>query len=215
MNTDLEKLNYLRNEIEHRGIFRVKPGSPTLPGKAPNSAYTWQFYLRRCMFDPKFVTTAAELLVNQLPNQAVQIGACEAAGVPLGLAMSIILGTPMLSIKKSPKSYGLLNCTEGRVTGQPVVLVDDLAGSQITLRTADSRLARVGLATADFYVALVNKTYHTHDSYLENKKLISLFTCDDFAMSWSSYEKKYSKEPDFGKIYQILKLLPHPQVLAA
>ena len=105
MNTDLEKLNYLRNEIEHRGIFRVKPGSPTLPGKAPNSAYTWQFYLRRCMFDPKFVTIAAEMLVNQLPNQDVQIGACEAAGVPLGLAMSMILGTPMLSIKKSPNEY--------------------------------------------------------------------------------------------------------------
>jgi len=201
MKKDSNKLEYLRNEIEHKGIFRVRPEGRKLPSKSLEGLYTWQFYLRRCMFDPTFISIAAELLLKKLPSQDIQIAACEDAGVPLGIAMSNMLGTPMLSVKKSPKTYGLLNFTEGTLTGKPLLLVDDLAGSQNTLRSADSRLTAAGLTTADFYVALVNKTQHTHDAYLPDKQLISLLTCDDFAMSWGEYVKKYGREPDFGKFY--------------
>ena len=124
------KYEYLRNEIEHNAVYRVEPNGKKLPGKAPNSTYSWQIYLRRCMFDPKFVFTAAELLVSKLPRGLdVQIGACEDAGVTLGLAVATIMSTTMISIKKSRKVYGLLNFTEGRVTGKPILLVDDVAGS--------------------------------------------------------------------------------------
>ena len=90
--TNLEKLEYLRSEIDHRGIYRVPPHLPDIPAKAPNMSYRWQFYLRRCLFDPKFLLTAGELLVQGLPDKNVQIVACEDAGVPLGLAMSAVLG---------------------------------------------------------------------------------------------------------------------------
>lgn len=193
---------YLRNEVEHKGIYRVPPNSRNLPAKAPNRGYSWQFYLRRCLFDPKFVIGAAELLVNKLPDKNIQIGACEDAGVPLGLAMSAILGTPMISVKKSRKVYGLLNFTEGVATGKPIVLVDDLAGSQDTLKKSVSILHAFNLPTADFYVALVDKTQGTHkNNYVGAKELISLFTCDDFAMSWSEYVEKFQKNPEFGAHY--------------
>ena len=193
---------YLRNEVEHKGIYRVPPNGRNLPAKAPNRGYSWQFYLRRCLFDPKFVIGAAELLVNKLPDKNIQIGACEDAGVPLGLAMSAILGTPMISVKKSRKVYGLLNFTEGVATGKPIVLVDDLAGSQDTLKKSVSILHAFNLPTADFYVALVDKTQGTHkNNYVGAKELISLFTCDDFAMSWSEYVEKFQKNPEFGAYY--------------
>jgi orotate phosphoribosyltransferase len=196
------KMDYLRNEIEHRAVYRVRPGDRPIPGKAPNSNYTWQIYLRRCMFDPKFVMTAAELLVARLPTTDVQIGACEDAGVPLGLAMATVLGTPMISLKKSRKVYGLLNFTEGRYTGKPILLVDDVAGSQATLRTAVATLEAFKLPIADQYVTLMNKTQGTHASaYVQKKELISLFTCDDFAMTWQAYVKKFNREPNFGVYY--------------
>lgn len=200
--TSLEKLEYLRGEIDHYGIYRVPPNRGDILAKAPNQTYRWQFYLRRCLFDPKFVLTAAELLVHGLPDKDVQIASCESAGVPLGLAMSAVLGTPMLSVKKERKLYGLLNFTEGRVTGKPIVVVDDLAGSQSTLNRAVSILHAFGLPTADHYVALVDKTQYGHaKSYVGSKQLISLFTCEDFALSWEDYVKKYQAEPKFGKFY--------------
>jgi hypothetical protein len=57
------------------------------------------------------------------------------------------------------------------------------------------------LPVAEQYVALINKTKGTHNTYPNGKKLISLFTCDDFAMTWDEYVKKYEKEPDFGPYY--------------
>lgn len=200
--TKESKREYLRSEIEQRGIYRVAPGHRSLPGKAAASHYTWQFYLRRCMFDPKFVFTAAELLIDQLTQKDVQIGACEDAGVPLGLAMSTILDTPMISIKKARKAYGLLNFTEGRSVDKPILLVDDLAGSQNTLRSAARILQSFKLTLADEYATLINKTNGTHnENYINNKRLVSLFTCEDFAMSWKAYVEKFNKDPVFGPHY--------------
>ena len=200
--TNPEILEYLRSEIDHKGIYRVPPNRRSIPSKAPNVGYTWQFYLRRCLFNPKFALNAAKLLVDMLPSKDVQIAACEDAGVPIGLAMAAVMGTPMLSVKKTRKAYGLLNFTEGVVTGKPIVLVDDLAGSQRTLITAVNTLHAFKLTTADFYVALVDKSQGTHpQNYVASKELISLFACDQFALSWSDYVEKYNREPDFGRFY--------------
>jgi orotate phosphoribosyltransferase len=154
------------------------------------------------LFNPKFALNAAKLLVDMLPSKDVQIAACEDAGVPIGLAMAAVMGTPMLSVKKTRKAYGLLNFTEGVVTGKPIVLVDDLAGSQRTLITAVNTLHAFKLTTADFYVALVDKSQGTHpQNYVASKELISRFACDQFALSWSDYVEKYNREPDFGRFY--------------
>jgi len=198
MKSSHEKWQYLRAEIEHKGIYRTS--GRMFPAKAPNLGYTWQFYLRRCLFDPMFVLTAAELLVAELPDKDVQIAACEDAGVPLGLAMSAVLGSPMLSVKKERKSYGLLNFTEGRVTGKPLLLVDDLAGSQQTLMNAMGVLNAFKLPIANEYVALVNKTDHP-TNLIKGKQLMCLFTSNEFALTWKEYVDKYNKEPDFGRFY--------------
>ena len=194
------KLEYLRNEIEHKAIYRCRPGE-TIPGKIANTRYIWQFYLRRCLYDPRFVFTAAELLVDRLPSRYFQVAACEDAGVTLGLAMASILGTPMLSVKKERKVYGLYNFTEGPIVGLPILLVDDLAGSHDTLRKASRTLQLFNLPVAKEYVTLINKTQGTHDSYLKDRELINLFTCDDFAMTWDAYLAKYQREPRFGQHY--------------
>jgi len=191
---------YLRGEIEHRGIYRCEPGT-YIPAKAKDKFYSWQFYLRRCLYDPKFTNAAADLLVPLLSDKDVQVGACEDAGVVLGMAIAAKLGTPMFSIKKKPKAYGLQNKLEGRLTGQPVLLVDDLAGSQATLRSSRQMLAMMNIPVAREYVTLINKTTASHDTYLDDMKLISLFTCDDFKLTWADYVTEYNKQPEFGLCY--------------
>jgi orotate phosphoribosyltransferase len=196
----MDKREYLRAEIDHRAIYRCEPGT-YIPAKAKDKFYTWQFYLRRCMYDPKFINTAADLLVELLSSHDVQVGACEDAGVVLGMAIAERLGNPMFSIKKKPKAYGLLNKLEGRLTGQPVLLVDDLAGSQATLRSSRQMLTMMNISVAEEYVTLINKTTGTHDTYLDDMRLVSLFTCDDFKLTWADYVNEYNKKPDFGLSY--------------
>ena len=197
---ELSDHEFLRSEIEHKGIYRCKPGT-RIPAKIQNKNYTWQFYLRRCMYDPKFLNIAAELLVKKLGSLEVQVGACEAAGVTLGMSIAQKLQIPMISIKKTPKEYGLKNILEGRLVGLPILLVDDLAGSQITLQNSYNLLRGFGVQVAPEYVTLVDKTVNTHDSYLKRMKLISLFTCEDFKLSWADYVSEYNREPDFGISY--------------
>jgi orotate phosphoribosyltransferase len=196
----MDTREYLRTEIEHRGIYRCEPGT-RIPAKAKDKYYTWQFYLRRCLYDPKFTNAAADLLVELLSSQDVQVGACEDAGVVLGMAIAERLNTPMFSIKKQPKAYGLQNKLEGRLTGQPVLLVDDLAGSQATLRSSRQMLTMMNIPIAREYVTLINKTTGTHDAYLDDMKLVSLFSCDDFKLTWADYVTEYNKRPDFGLSY--------------
>jgi len=196
----IEKREYLRNEIEHKGIYRCEPGT-RIPAKAKDKYYTWQFYLRRCLYDPKFTNAAADLLVELLSSRDVQVGACEDAGVVLGMAIAERLGTPMLSIKKQPKAYGLRNILEGPILDLPILLVDDLAGSQVTLRSSRQLLTLLGRPVADEYVTLINKTTGTHDAYLDDMNLVSLFTCDDFKLLWADYVTEYNSKPKFGLCY--------------
>jgi orotate phosphoribosyltransferase len=196
----MDTREYLRTEIEHRGIYRCEPGT-RIPAKARDKYYTWQFYLRRCLYDPKFTNAAADLLVELLSSHDVQVCACEDAGVVLGMAIAERLNTPMFSIKKQPKAYGLQNKLEGRLTGQPVLLVDDLAGSQATLRSGRQMLTMMNIPIAREYVTLINKTTGTHDAYLDDMKLISLFSCDDFKLSYSDYVAEYNRRPEFGLCY--------------
>lgn len=199
---DEVKFEYLRSEIDHKAIYRVAPNGRKLLAKGPGAYYTWQIYLRRCMFDPKFVYTAADLLLKEMPEGRFQFAAVEDAGVALAQALGTLSGRPWISVKKQRKAYGLHNWTEGRVTGDPLVLVDDLAGSQASLRTARSVLQAFKLEVAPYYAAIINKTQGTHQTnYLNDFKLISLFECEDFAMSWNAYRDRYRCDPDFGPHY--------------
>ena len=188
-----------RDFIEHNGIYRCKPGE-FIVGKAPLTKYTWQIYLRRCLYDPTFMNDITTLILDKLDlsDRNVQFGACEDAGVALAISLSLRTNISMFSIKKERKSYGLLNFTEGIIKNKPVILVDDIAGSQQTFRNAKALLTKCQLPLAKQYVAVINKTLNTHDAYID-RELVSIYTCDDFAMSWTEYVAKYNKEPNYGK----------------
>jgi len=192
-------LAWMRDRIEHDAIWRAAPGT-RVPAKQYNQHYTWQFYLRRVMFDPQFVATAAQVLTTMLPLDQVQFAACEDAGVPLALALAAETNHPMISIKKTRKSYGLLNWSEGMPSGRPLVLVDDLAGSQTTLRQARACVTAYGLEVMPWSVTLINKTRNAHVP-VDDNCMINLFTCRDFALTWPEYVDQYGHEPRFGSYF--------------
>lgn len=192
----------LKHAIEHTGIYRCAPTDQftALPGKAPNSWYQWQFYLRRVLLNPKLAREAAELIASQLDLSNCQLGACEDAGVPLGMALADVTGLNLFTIKKTRKAYGLLNFTEGIVDDKPVILVDDVAGSTSTLKKAQNLMKQFNIPTKG-YAVLVNKTVATHPEAYLDVPMVSCFNADEFALSWDDYVTKYSKDPVFSNWY--------------
>lgn len=209
MTNTSEMWNYCRDLIDHSGIYRCAPGK-TLPAKRAGHEYEWQYYLRRCLYDQAFANYVANLFWNRFDNTpGFQLAACEAAGVPLACAIQAVglsrgRSVSMFTIKQTPKAYGLMNMTEGPITNEPVMLIDDLAGSQSTLLTAKRLLEARGLKLHSHYFCLVDKaggSVKANRVYLGDLELYTLFNSNNFAMSWDAYVVRYGQPPVFGDYF--------------
>lgn len=190
----------LREAIEHNAIYRVAPGGQSLPGKAPNAWYKWQFYLRRVLLNPSLCSIAAQHLAQQLRNTVdltnCQLAACEDAGVLIGYALAQETGLNLFTVKKSRKSYGLLNFTEGIVQDKPVILVDDVAGSTSTLKSAQRLLKHFNVPTVA-YAVVINKDVAVHTSAYLDVPLVSCFDASMFNLTWQQYVDAHGKPPSY------------------
>ena len=193
-------LKMCRTHINDYSIWRTTMGE-NIPGKLEGSRYTWQFYLRRSLLCPEFQDYAINVLADVFEPifdaQPFQIASCETAGVPVGMLIQSALSARGHSVghiivRKEQKEYGLCNATEGMNNGMPALLVDDLAGSQRTLKLARMRLAMAGIPIHPIYFAIVDKAgvpgAGTHDdAYLKKSQLLTLFDLSDFDLTRDSY----------------------------
>lgn len=208
---DLEsKLEYCRLHINDCSIYRVTPGNTPLPGKAPGTHYTWQFYLRRSLFDPTVARYIGDLFWDMYEGifrqSPFQIGACEDAGVPVACAiqagaMARNIKINVFTVKKSAKAYGLMNMTEGIPMPElPVMLVDDLAGSQQTLKNAYRLLCEIyNMKIYKDHFVIVDKDIGTHrQAYMTESECVSLFRASDFDLNYNDYVESTGYYPQFG-----------------
>ncbi len=143
--------------IRERAILRGDTQrliSPT--GKANQ----WLIDLRRIFMEAKLLDAAAELFWQQcaglLPFQA---GGMETAAIPLLSAIlmkSQARGTPVngFMIRKERKTYGTGSSIEGTLSGDPIVLVDDILNSGRSLEKARVVLEQAGKSIARAYVMI-------------------------------------------------------------
>jgi len=192
---DVSKWLWCRDHINQFSIWRSVEGE-SIPAKRKGEVYRWQFYLRRSLYDSSFQTYIGDLFFELLnpyyQNERFQIGSCETAGVSLGFAIQHAfmrngIDLNHFSVRKDRKEYGLMNHTEGMVYNTPVVLVDDLAGSQVTLMRSKSILEASGVRIAPIYATLVDKNGSmyapTHaQPYISENKLLSIYDLDDFEL---------------------------------
>ena len=96
---------------------------------------SWAFDFKRILFDPNFLEQYAHLFFEMHGNDyPFQIGGLESGALPLITALvmeSKKRGTLVngFYIRKSRKKSGTMNLIEGNVTGDPIILVDDLIHS--------------------------------------------------------------------------------------
>ena len=176
----------------------------TMPGKRPGSQYQWMFYLRRGLFNPRFLISISQMFIYHMerldPKLNFQITGLETAATPMLTAITLVAGELHADInafvvRKERKEYGLLNMFEGLPNHKVAVMLDDLCNSSNSLAKCYWRLREEDIPVAEVAFVLVNKVNSTHaesrartDLQLPDSiKVISLFTLDDFELSNPSH----------------------------
>lgn len=198
---------FVRQFIDELCIYRVKPGQPPLLGKEPNTFYSWQFYLRRGLFNTEFLTAVSEMFLQKAYDEfksfEFQIAGLETASTPMLAGIPLVaakygLDINAFSIRKNRKEYGLRNWIEGRVNNKPILLVDDLCSSTKSLDTAYTILIKENLVNVlDRAFCVVNKrnvedkTQPAVDTYLpEQIKVMYLYSLDDFNLTYNTAKEE-------------------------
>jgi orotate phosphoribosyltransferase len=189
--------DYLKEYIDKNCIIRVPPGSQPMLGKAPGTFYTWQFYLRRGLFNPLFNEMVAALFLDLIQKEVghfdFQIAGLETASTPLLVSIPMVaqrfgIQINAFSVRKNRKEYGLHNWIEGGVIRDlPVLLVDDLCNSSNSMQKAMYTIyGDQKLGFTKFAFSVVNKSHDVFKNCKtmpEDFKMLSLFSLRDFNLS--------------------------------
>lgn len=178
----------LKKFIEDECIFRCPPGY-FLKGIPDGKMYSWQFYLRRAIFDQECLSQIVDWLYRH-HTRGTQYAAMESAGPPILaalLAHAKQKGVHLegFAIRKEQKKYGLFNMIEGRFDPtKPVVILDDIANSKSTILRAKEVCENVGLNVIQAKT-IVNKS--KTDNTVDGLTLYSMFGIDQFKLTYEEY----------------------------
>ena len=143
---DFSSKELIAQAIRSQAILRSENQRLISP-KGGNNA--WLIDMRPMLMDAKLLDAVAELFwelcADKMPFQA---GGMEVAAIPLLSAIlmkSMARGTPIngFIVRKERKSYGAGNQIEGMVTDAPIILIDDILNSGVSLEKVRVVLAEV------------------------------------------------------------------------
>lgn len=195
LNIDYDELHqWTKKYIEEKCLIKNR----WMPGKIPGTSYTWIFYLRNGLFNHEFLSAVSQMYLYKVKQEVghfdFQIAGLETGSTPLLAGIPLIsrvfnLDINSFSIRKEQKTYGLLNWIEGIPNEKPVMLIDDLCNSSMSMKQGYDILRNENIDVFNYAFSLVNKVnknIHKEvrtrtDMYLpENIKMIYLFDLDDF-----------------------------------
>jgi orotate phosphoribosyltransferase len=210
MNSDSRE--FVRRYINDNCIARVPPGSKALLSYMGQGSgyYTWQFYLREALFNPKVLNIVVVDFLSKYeePIKAglLQLCGVESASTPLLTGIRIACyhrgyDVNIFSIRKEQKPYGKKNWLEGKVIeGKLAMLIDDLTStSHKTAIHGASVLYNHAIPVVNHIYAMVFKTNKPEDNTIKllgrDITVSFMFSLNDFDMELADYEKKKELYP--------------------
>jgi orotate phosphoribosyltransferase len=108
--------------------------------------------------DPLLLARVARAMVPLVPAGTDLLGGLEMGGIPIATALSGLLGTPALFVRKKAKEYGTCKLAEGPAFGgRRVVIVEDVITTGGAVRDATLAL-RDGGAEVDTVVCAIDRS---------------------------------------------------------
>ena len=110
--------------------------------------------LRLLVSDPKLMALVARMLAGLLADLRFdRIAAIPYGGLPIGQAVAIAAGVPLIYPRREAKDYGTRKLIEGKYSpGETVVVLDDLVTTGASKREALAPLVDAGLTVRDVVV---------------------------------------------------------------
>lgn len=222
LEVELEKRRQLFDFIDNNCIFRANPSIQYFPGIpkgtilpkgiSPNY-YSWCFYLRRLVHDPKYLEMISNIIADDIIHNIwngkeckdVQLAGMETSGTPLliGVQLAIYKRTGKnlnsFTIRSERKNYGLCSWVNGNPTpNHHVIMIDDLFGSgQSVAKGYNICYNEFKLFPARNMYMIVNSSNKETLNFGNVCHINYLFHKNEFDMSYS--EEKYWITRDFWK----------------
>lgn len=199
--TFLSSKEILKDIINKKCIIRHR----WMPSSIAGEYYTWQFYLRRGLFDVEFLENLAICFLYKFErideNFNFQLSGLETAATPMLSSLPILLKNYGVNInsfvvRKDKKTYGMLNWIEGIPNKKPIVIIDDLCNSGFSMKRCHDILKYHNLKIFPKAFSIVNKSNkNIHDAIRLNTdmfltkeiEVVSVFDLDDFKLTNPSH----------------------------
>ncbi|MBN1400061.1 MAG: orotidine-5'-phosphate decarboxylase [Anaerolineae bacterium] len=141
--------------------------------------------LRRLVTFPRLLSQVARVYADMLAGlEYARIAAVPLAGLPIGTAVALQMGEPLIYPRGQAKSYGTRRAIEGEyVAGERVVLLDDLISSGGSKLEAIEPLREAGLVVQDVVVLIDREQGGREDLAGHGYRLHAALTLRDLVRS--------------------------------
>jgi len=162
------------------GLGAVQFGTFTLKDGSTSPVY---LDLRLLISDPAVLAYAAQAYARLLTELTFdRIAAIPYAGLPIGTAVALATGQPMIFPRRDVKGYGTGKAIEGRFeAGETAVVVDDVISSGGSKREAIAPLETAGLVVRDVVVLVDRQGGGREDLAAAGYQLHSVTTLAEIA----------------------------------
>lgn len=203
---------FVRRFVNDNCIARVEPGSKALPSYQGQGSgyYTWQFYLREALFNPKVLNLVVLDFLSKyeeiIKTGGIQLCGVESASTPLLTGIAVACHNRgyelnVFSIRKEQKPYGKKNWIEGKVLpDRMAMLIDDLTSTSHKTTTHGATVLYnhpVPIANHIYAMVFKSKTPENNKIKLLGREVMvsSMFSLNDFDMELADYQKNKELHP--------------------